>query len=188
VAEKAVLLNSGGIDSRVSAAILADIGWELHSLFIDWNPTSSIQSGICARNTADRYCASHTVFAWPMDWMTWYPQLRKSTTPYALLGTYSLAAPYAQHIGADYIASGIRKEVVTSAEWLDAMRTILNVNKFADSKVFLLPVYDLSNDEVTSKGRELGVDMDSTWSCTVSPQCGECESCRRRKGQSLWVR
>lgn len=183
---RAVLLNSGGIDSRVSAAMLRASGdWEVHSLFIDWNPTVRDAAGLAARITADTYCDHHEVFAWPVDWMTWYPNLRKSTTPYAHLGTFALAAPFAQHVGADYIVSGVRREVSMDPAWFDAMKVVLNGNAFAGGKVFLVPVYEMTNEEVTAKAAELGVDLATTYSCTAWPACGECASCRRRAAEGL---
>lgn len=183
--DKVVLLNSGGIDSRVSAAMLEVSGMEIHSLFIDWNPTCSITACLAAEETADLYCKSHTVFPWPVDWMTYYPNLKKSTTPFAALGTFSLGVQYAHHIGANYVASGIRREISVDDNWLESLRTVINANAFAEPKVLLLPVYDMTNNQVTETAIQLGVNLVTTYSCTVVPPCGECRSCDRRKEQGL---
>jgi 7-cyano-7-deazaguanine synthase in queuosine biosynthesis len=188
VGDRVVLLNSGGIDSRVSAAMLVVSGMEPHSLFIDWNPPVSSDAGAAARRTADTYCASHEVFAWPVDWRAWYPTLLKRTTPYANIGCLTLGVQYAQHLETEFVASGIRREVHASDDWLEAFQVILNLNTFAGGKALLRPVYEMSAAEVSVKARELGVDMDSTWSCWDSPQCGECSSCRRRVAEGLWLR
>lgn len=174
-----VLLNSGGIDSRVAAAMLRASGASVHSLFIDWNPASSFEAGRAARGTADAYCAGHEVFRWPVDWRTWYPSLRKATTPYAFLGTLALGVQYAHHMGANFIASGVRREV-HDADVLGIVADLLSANRFGTEKAFLAPVVNMSEADVTAKARELGVDLDSTWSCPEAPQCGQCSSCQRR--------
>lgn len=183
---RAVLLNSGGIDSRVCAAMLRDAGcWETYSLFIDWNVRARPRANEAAAQTAALYCDSHVEFPYPVDWATLAPTMSKFTTPYANLASLGLATQYAQFLGADYIVSGARREVNRNADWRQQFSEAVNGNTMFEPKLYSFPIYDLSNDEVTEKALSLGVDIASTWSCSQHPACEACASCRRRKGQGL---
>lgn len=175
-----VLLNSGGIDSRVTAAMLADIGWTIHSLLIDWNPNASAALQRAAAETADRYCASHTVLPWGLDWRTEFPKLGKLAIPYTALTATVLGAQYAHLKGVDWVATGARSDMAPDREWVDLLQDILDLNVPTGPKVLLTPVFDMDDFEVRDKARELGVDLTTTVSCPEDPPCGTCKSCRRR--------
>jgi 7-cyano-7-deazaguanine synthase in queuosine biosynthesis len=181
-----VLLNSGGIDSRVSAAMLFDIGWDVHSLFLDWNPASLPGMANAALATADSYCASHTVFKYPADFTVWLPPLRKRTMSFASLATTIIGIQFAYSEKISYVANGSRRECNRDREWVQKLSDIVNGNAFIEDGINLIfPVLNMNNDEVTARGRELGVDLESTWSCPNDPPCGQCESCVRRQEQGL---
>ncbi len=176
-----VLLNSGGIDSRVTAAMLVASGMTVHSLRVDWSPPVSEAAGACARRTADLYCASHAEFPWPVDWLTRFDALGADSIPYTVPVLYLLGAMYAHRLGTEYVATGARREVESHPSLFDHLSGMLAADRFSGGKALLRPLYDMTADEVDAKGRELGVDMASTWSCTSrAPHCGECGSCRRR--------
>lgn len=180
--DRVVLLNSGGIDSRVTAAMLVASGMEVHSLRVDWSPPVSEAAGACAQRTADLYAVSHVTFAWPLDWLTYFADLKADSIPYTVPALYLLGAMYAHHIGTPYVATGARREVERHPSLFEHFSDFLAADRFAGGKVLLRPLYLMSDAEVDAKGRELGVDMASTWSCTSrAPHCGECGSCQRRQ-------
>lgn len=107
---KAVLLNSGGKDSRVAAAIVRsyDEPVELHSLFVDYNHHDGREAAEAAEETARMYCASHREWSFPEDWM-----ITKESgvwgIPFKALFVMTLGAMYAHTIGADAIVAGFDK-------------------------------------------------------------------------------
>jgi len=181
-----VLLNSGGIDSRVSAAILANIGWDIHSLFLDWNPASLPGMSLASAETASLYCVDHTVFEYTLDLTVWLPTLRKKAMPFTSMTSTVIGAQFAYSKGISYVANGSRRECNRDPEWVRKLSEVINGNSFIEDGINLIfPVLDMTNDEVTARGRELGVDLESTWSCPNDPPCGQCESCVRREEQGL---
>lgn len=182
---EAVLANSGGIDSRVAAAILRADGWRLHSVYHDWTQVGPVQ-GLAARATADAYCDSHEVVRWPNpEWVIWDENLRKWCLPHSTFHSAMLASMRAVSLGVQWVVTGARRE---SAE--DSFRVhfqeLLNASKFYPGKVLLLPLWDMAAQEVTFIGRAAGVDLDSTWSCpNADPHCGKCASCERRRKEGI---
>jgi 7-cyano-7-deazaguanine synthase in queuosine biosynthesis len=173
-----VLLNSGGIDSRVSAAMLGT--YKVHSLYIDWNPRNSAAAQAAAQITADRYCADHTVLPWGADWVVELRTIGGWGHPYTNLLGLSIAAAFSAYRGAVAVASGVRAEVTAGPGWRDAMVAMLS-SPVSGIRRLVLPVYDMSDDEVTLKARAAGIDLTTTWSCTFDPACGRCHSCARRR-------
>jgi len=183
---KCVLLNSGGIDSRVCAAILKDGAcWETHSLFIDWNVRARPMANDCAKATANLYCDSHVEFSYPVDWACLNEAQGKWTTQYATMTSTMLGLQYARKIGASYVINGTRMELTGEPEWPVRLNGVISANRIQGDRIVSFPIYDLTNDEVTEKAKSLGVDIATTWSCSQYPACGACSSCRRRKEQGL---
>jgi 7-cyano-7-deazaguanine synthase in queuosine biosynthesis len=183
MAQEAVLLNSGGIDSRVAAAVLHEQGWTLHSLYHDWTGTDEQRAASAA--TAEQYCTSHHVIAWPdPSWVVWVESLGKRALPHATFTTALLGAMYATKIGVLSVATGARRDSAFDG-WRDAFQELLNSSRFFPDKLVVTPLWDLRDSEVTFIGRTGNVDLDSTWSCPEAPQCGACASCRRRLEQGI---
>jgi 7-cyano-7-deazaguanine synthase in queuosine biosynthesis len=175
-----VLLNSGGIDSRVSAAFLSE--HRIHSLYIDWNPRNSIEAQRAAEITAATYCVDHTVLPWGADWMVNFPILGAWGHPFTNLTGLSVAAAYTRYLEAGGIASGVRAEVTRSPEWRTWMLGLLNSSAISGSIELFLPVFGLLDERVTDMAMELDVDLSTTWSCSsATPACRRCRSCRRRE-------
>jgi 7-cyano-7-deazaguanine synthase in queuosine biosynthesis len=181
---QAVLLNSGGIDSRVAAAILHAQGWELHSIYNDWSGVKAQEQA--ALQTALSYCVEHEVLRWPSpDWVIWDEKLRKRCLPHTTFHTAMIGAIRAVSLGITWIVSGARKESASDS-FRDHFQGLLNDSKFYPEKVLVLPVWDLHRAEITFVGRTYGVDFDSTWSCPNGEQhCRECESCKRRAMEGI---
>jgi 7-cyano-7-deazaguanine synthase in queuosine biosynthesis len=177
---EAVLLNSGGIDSRVVAHMMHEKGWELHSLHVPWNAHNRDASIEAAQRTADRYCKGHLVANQPNDWV-----LGKDGTPVGLTHTegymHILAATYAHHLGAEYVVSGLHQDAVTG-DWRRAFLDLLGAAKMRKPPVFVFPLYDSEDwDAGARRAKELGLDVSDTVSCWQYPPCGECQKCHIRK-------
>lgn len=184
---RAVILNSGGIDSRVAAAMLTlQSGMEVHSLTVDWNPAARDRVLASAQVTADVYCASHFVFTYPVDWMLWSDRLGKRRMPYTVHAAIALGAQYALHVGTTWLATGGRADSIRDPDnWSSNMQAALNQSKISPELVVLGPVFRMTADEVSAKAAELGVDLTTTWSCAEPEECGTCSSCNRRRSQGL---
>lgn len=188
-ATSAMFPNSGGADSRTAAAIADALGWKLRSFYVDWTgPWVGDNQRRAAAETAERYCVSHEVLPLEPRMAYWHESLNKRSIAFQSSLMALFGAELAVRDGLSWIVTGDRPEVQGSG-WLGAMQELLNVHRARSGIVIVAPVWDLSEDEVTAKAIELGVDLDSTWSCTVSaPHCGECGPCLRRKRQgiALW--
>lgn len=178
-------MNSGGIDSRITAAMLHAQGWTIHSIYNDWTQLEG--QAKAAEKTADLYCVQHEVFHWPMpDWIEPYnEQLKKRCLPHTTFHTAMLGAIRAVTLGIYWIASGARIESATD-DFKNTFQTLLNASKFYPDKLLILPLWDLKEIEITQLAAEYNVDLNSTWSCPNSdPHCGKCESCNRRIRQEI---
>lgn len=183
---RAVLLNSGGIDSRVLAAMLVENDWEVHSLFIDWNVRLRPKGDQASQETADLYCATHTVLPYGADWGC--PAKRqggKITTQYATMTSTMLGLQYAAYIDAAWVFNGSRKEVSDDPDFVSHFNELVNSNTLQDNRVLSFPLWEMTNNEVTERAKSLGVELATTWSCSVYPADGTCTSCRRRERQGL---
>jgi len=103
---------------------------------------------------------------------------------------YSVAASYAEEVGADYIIGGHNREDVevfpdTSPAFFESFQKAI----WAGSRLLgerrttvLRPLQLKSKAEVVSLAAGLGVPLERTWSCyrEGSRHCGECEGCRKR--------
>lgn len=184
--DRVVLLNSGGIDSRVSAALLAESGMEVHSLTVDWNPYAREAILPAAQATADTYCASHTVLDFPVDWMRWSDLLKKKRMPYTVYVVLGLGAQYAVTLDATWIATGNRKGTSKDPlEWLEIMHRAINQSRVSPEMTILSPVFHLPDEDVDALAKSMSVDLTTTYSCSVYPACGDCVSCARRRVYGL---
>lgn len=179
--EKVVLLNSGGLDSRVSAAMLDASGMTVHSLFLDWAPGGRDRFRRAAQRTADLYAVSHLEFPYPVDWMLFSERLGRVRMPFAVFAAVAIGAQYAASKGIVWVATGRRKHSVEVPEGsTDQMQEVLNQSRVSEKLVLLNPVFDLDDDGVDAKARELGVDLTGSASCMEPTPCSACPDCRRR--------
>lgn len=176
-----VLLNSGGIDSRVSAAMLRESGMEIHSLFLDWAPQGRERFRAAASRTASMYAFTHIEFAYPVDWMRHSEKLGRTRMPFAVFAAVAIGAQYAAQIDALWVATGRRYPSLEVPDGsTDQMQEVLNQSRISDKLVLLNPVFLMDDDAVDAKARELGVDLTGSASCLEPTPCGACPDCRRR--------
>lgn len=179
---RAVLLNSGGVDSRVCAAMIAQHGWEVYSLFINWNPRLRPMGHEASWDTAKMFDFPHQVQSYSTDWSCPTPtQNNKVTTQYATMTSTMIGLQYAAYLKADYVINGSRSEVHPDPEFRQKFMDLINSNRLQSERILLFPVYDLTNEEINEKAKSLGVDLKTTWSCSVYPACNNCGGCERRR-------
>lgn len=185
-----VLLNSGGIDSRISAAILRSSGQQVHSLHVAWNRRVAAGSAAAAAATAAAYCVDHTVVPWGVDWTKYLDRLQSWGQPFTNLLAISMGASFAGYLGVTGVASGIHatnsSSIAAANRWRDAMMVLLDpTSHLTGGQIgqlrLLLPVFDMSDEAEAKVSAQSGVDLSTTWSCPVSdPACGTCYACKRR--------
>ncbi len=162
------------------------LGWELHSLFIDWNPAVKVPASLAAKDTSYHFCASHETMPWAPDWRVELPALDTKALPYTAVATCILGAMYAASLDVTYVLTGIRAEVASSPQWSNKLRELMSYNEVTPPRIFSHPAYDWDNAFVSEEAERLEIDLTSTWSCSRSyPACGECNSCKRRKEMGI---
>lgn len=98
----------------------------------------------------------------------------------------SIAASLAVNAGAENVTFGCNAEDAKDfpdcrPEFIKAMNAAL---KASDTPVQIAtPYIEMTKRMIVARGRELGVDLDSTWSCYRGGEkpCGKCLACIRRK-------
>ncbi len=105
---------------------------------------------------------------------------------------YSLAASFAEEVGASYIMGGHNREDIqvfmdTTPAFFESFQKaiwagsrLLRENRTA----ILRPLQLKSKAEVVSFGATLGVPFEHTWSCyrEGAEHCWKCEGCKKRTG------
>lgn len=179
---KAILLNSGGIDSRVTAAILRSQGYTLHSLHIHLNKKNDVKTLEAASRTARLYCQDHFIFEYPTDW-----NIKKGIfygIPFTFLVTHSIGAPYAYIKGGD-LASGYKSSKKNPEEVHSLLQQLLDKSLYTSSVKFITPLLNKSFSEVQELAKNYNVPLEDTYSCTQYPPCGKCASCSLRRKVGL---
>lgn len=175
---EAVLLNSGGVDSRITAALLQKRGFVLHSLFVHLNKRNDKATVPAAKETARLYCVDHFVFKYPVDW--WIPKKENwSGIPFTMASSHIIAAQYAHFLGCSIIASGVRKERA-DPQRVDHLRRVLESAAMTDPITLLTPLYEQADSQMDKT-----VNLTDTYSCNHYPPCGKCMACIRRNKLGL---
>lgn len=184
---RALLLNSGGLDSAMIAKYLHGQGVEVWSLYVDTNAENRIPAMTAAQETADRYCANH--FVATIDLGQSSSQVRADGELYSIpassLILSGVAVSYAMLNGILEIYLGSKQN--TSSERLDLMNQMIDGTNMNYPRPFLsMPLRDsLSYDQNVEI---LGVDyndLNYTYSCAHDTPCGTCFRCVPR--ESLWT-
>ena len=99
----------------------------------------------------------------------------------------SIAAAYAESIGAEIIIVGWDKEEANtfpdnSKEFLESFNELFKVGSPIDLEI-RAPAIDLDKDEIVKLGSDVNAPMELSYSCYkgTDTHCGVCESCMRRK-------
>ena len=210
MAEKCILLLSGGLDSATCLLLARNEGLEVHALSFDYGQRHAIELD-CARELARRYgAASHKVarldLAVPSasaltDATRGVPRHALGDDPIpptyvparnTLFLAHALA--WAEAIGARDLFLGANALDYSGypdcrPEFLDAFERMANLGTKAgvEGARFRVraPLLALSKAQIVSLARDLGLDFALTTSCyDPSPEgrpCGACDSCLLRE-------
>ena len=210
--KKAVILLSGGLDSAVVLFFASSKGYECRCLNFDYGQRHGIEMKMASR-LARKACAKLETVKLSLPWggsslldknaklpSGRRPKVIKSS---GIPSTYvparntvflSIAASYAEAIGADNIFIGAHSEDSSGypdcrKKYLEAMDRVIKIGtkRGLEKNLSLkFPLIGMNKKEIVLLGDSLGVPFQWTWSCyegRVSAPCGKCDSCvLREKG------
>jgi 7-cyano-7-deazaguanine synthase len=208
VANKAVILLSGGLDSATTLAMARRDGYDCYCLSLDYGQRHRAELDAAARVAQSLSAAAHRVLqldltAFGGSALT-DPSLAVPTTPSAGIPiTYvparntimlSLALAWSEVLNAHDIFIGAnavdysgypdcRPEFIAAFEQLANLATKAAVEG-AHCRIHA-PLIHLSKAQIIQQGQALGVDYDLTVSCyqadAAGRACGQCDSCQLRR-------
>lgn len=215
-AKKAVVSLSGGLDSTTLLYLLVNqLGRaNVHALSFDYNQRHSIEL-VQAKKTCTRLGVKQKIIdisfmgemaadvsamvkgdveTPTMDDVKDDPQ-PATYMPNRNMILLSIAAGFAECIGADTIALGIQKIDSygywdTTPEFYEAAESLLSLNRKSPI-TFAAPFLNLTKVEEIALGLEIGVHFEETWTCynpvaiekdgsTLYTPCSNCPSCHER--------
>ena len=205
VNKKAVVLLSGGLDSAVTLYAAKRDGYECHCLAFDYGQRHRIELEM-AKRMAEGAGLKLEIVKLSLPWggsslldmdtsvpMNRSPEaIKDSKVPSTYVPArntifLSIAASYAEAIGADAIFIGAHSE--DSSGYPDCRKTYLesfdSVIK-SGTKLGLegrltlkFPLIGMGKKDIIQLGESLGVPFQYTWSCYLGGErpCGKCDSC-----------
>lgn len=185
-----VVLFSGGLDSTVVAHMAGD---RLHSVFsVSYGQPHGVNEGMAAERWAMARGVHREVVVAPVAGVEAMEIGAGTPGPRLLPGRnlllLSLAVNYAAARGASEVWMGANAD--DAADYPDCRREFVEAMSELAIAAYGIgvsaPLSWMTKREVVAKARELGVDIDATWSCYqprggVYP-CGTCNACRLRAG------
>ncbi|MHC1631778.1 MAG: 7-cyano-7-deazaguanine synthase QueC [Methanotrichaceae archaeon] len=205
---KAVCLCSGGLDSTTAAAIAKKDGYEIHLFHISYGQKAEKRELDAIKDISKTFGAEvktvRTDLFQNLSALTTAdasiplgeeieidnPASTPSTWVYCRNLVFgSMAAAYAESIGADKVYVGFNAEEAKSypdnrPEFVDRFNVLLkkSVASFSSPPTIEAPLVDLLKPEIVKLGIEVGAPLDLTWSCYLDrdTHCGVCEACQHR--------
>lgn len=208
--KKAIAVFSGGLDCTVAASVYAK-DYEIHAITFNYGQKGFDQELKASREISEKMGFKHYVI--DLDWLAKISTSSLNTSedipevdfndlddaeksaqtassvwvPARNTVFTSIAASYAESIGAEIIIVGWDKEEANtfpdnSKEYLESFNELFKVGSPIDIKI-KAPAIDLDKDEIVKLGHEVNAPMELSYSCYKGTEnhCGICESCMRRK-------
>lgn len=195
--KESIILLSGGIDSATCLYILKARGHRVRALTISYYSISSSEIKAAKDIASIAGVEEHRIVSVPE--LRELSDIRDTKNLSGLPSTYipmknaifySIAAAYAEEVGADYIVGGHNKDdkkrfVDTSEEFFSSLQRLL----WAGSRILkergtiiLRPIKGKTKAEVVKIASKLGVPFQLTWSCNGvgSIHCWVCDGCKDR--------
>lgn len=183
-----ILLLSGGVESATLLHQLAQSGELVQGLFLDYGQRGAGEE----RRAAEAQCTPLGVELVALDLARVGATFRRGQErkahvplPHRNLVALSLGLSYAANLGAKrlYLAANredTRAYPSSSHAFLAQFRLLAGL--LGDTEL-RTPYLDLSKADVVRRGRSLGVDFDSTYSCLLGypVHCGRCPQCLKRR-------
>lgn len=194
--KSAVCTISGGLDSAVAAAVMADAGFTLNFIFFNWKQKTYVKELECAGALAKYYRADLMEVAIPLLGSLVGVSLTQEETLTTAVNEYvpnrnaifeSMAVAYAENLraGAVCIGSTGGDHICpdNSQEFVDAMQVLVNQGTLLKPPVQLIaPLMQTDKIGAVKVGLALGVPFELTWSCHNGTKiaCGQCSNCLAR--------
>ena len=204
--QTAVVLLSGGMDSCVTAAIVAR-DYHLALLHVSYGQRTAARERRAFEEIADYFHAPHrlaleapglgviggsslTDRSIPVpEAEPGGPGIPPTYVPFRNAHLLCLAVSWAEVIGADAVAIGAVEEDSSGYPdcrqvFYEAFEKAIETGTRPETSILLLtPVIGLDKAEIVRRGIELGAPLHLAWSCYQSEEipCGRCESCLLRQ-------
>lgn len=203
---RAVVLLSGGMDSATAAAVARDRGYELYALHTSYGQNTQSKERECARRLATHFDSADFLRV-ETDYLTTIgassltdddmeiedadpesDEIPSSYVPFRNANLLSMAVSYAEANDCGTVFIGAHSEDFAGypdcrPEFFEAFQTVVDVGTKPETEISLqAPFVDVSKTAITTRGLELEVPFEHTWSCyrDEAPACGTCDSCARR--------
>lgn len=179
---KAVLLNSGGLDSALIAHKLKADGYEIYSVFVNAHCKNSEACRAAAKITADKYCVNHREIDLNFGYEPNYfvGEILMQLKNHAMV-MFSLGVSYASHLGIDEVYAGSKANVTEA--YADKYNEYANENRHTGvtRAKLVLPIWNKYDYQAVAEwaGADLA-DFDYPYSCRYSEPCMGCSKCIRR--------
>ncbi|ACF13954.1 exsB protein [Chloroherpeton thalassium ATCC 35110] len=203
---RAVVLLSGGMDSLVTTAIAAHLGYELAALHINYGQRTEKRELVAFQKICDFYRierrleinfehlsliggSSLTDLAMPVTTAKLHSkEIPTSYVAFRNANMLSVAVSWAEVIGANKIFIGAVDEDSSGypdcrVNFFQAFNELIKHGTKPDTRIEIqTPVISLKKWEIVIKGMELEVPFEHSWSCYKSEHvaCGVCDSCALR--------
>lgn len=209
MANRAVVLLSGGLDSATALAIARSEGVECFALSVDYGQRHRVELQAAARIASGLGAAEHRVMRVDLgdiggsaltDSSIAVPQTPQSGIPVTYVPArntlmLALALGWAEVLRAGRIHIGVnavdysgypdcRPGFIAAFERMANLATKVAVEGTLRFRI-VAPLVSLSKAQIIRRGTELGVDFGMTVSCYQADSegraCGRCDSCRLRR-------
>jgi 7-cyano-7-deazaguanine synthase len=206
MAESAIVLVSGGMDSCVTAAIALTESEKLAFLHVSYGQRTENRERKAFHDISDHYhvekrldvsiqhlakiggssLTDERIEVSEADLNS--KEIPTSYVPFRNANMLAVAVSWAEVIGADAVYIGAVAEDSSGypdcrPEFYEAFQQVIDTGTKPDTRIKIrTPIIDLSKAEIVNKGIELKAPLHLTWSCYRNDDlaCGTCDSCALR--------
>jgi 7-cyano-7-deazaguanine synthase len=205
MSKTAVCIISGGMDSALSAKMAQNEGYEIIALHFNYGQRTEHKEVECFRKVADSVNATKR---YEID-LPFFEQIGASAltdksievptggleegvpvtyVPFRNGIFLSIAAAVAEKHGAEALFIGVVEEDSSGypdcrESYIKQMQKAINLGTKDETNLTIkMPLVTLKKSQIVKHSLELGVPLESTWSCYKEEDqaCGVCDSCRLR--------
>lgn len=206
MADVAIVLVSGGMDSCVTAAVAREESGEIALLHISYGQLTEARERRAYNAIADFYgvekrldvsieylakiggssLTDDSIAVGEADLTS--SEIPNTYVPFRNGNMLSIAASWAEVLGAPAIYIGAVAEDSSGypdcrPQFYEAFQTAIDAGTRPETRIDIrTPIIHLSKAEIVRKGIELAAPLELTWSCYRSEDiaCGKCDSCALR--------